>query len=174
MTPEEVEEFEGYKAKAEKGDRVAQGFLGSCYFEGYGVAKDQVEAVKWLRKAADQGEATAQGFLGFCYFEGYGVAKDEVEAVKWYRKAADQGYPYAQFKLGACYAVGKGVAKNQVEAYAYLSFAGIEYEPARKHLAILKGEMSQEDMSLGKLRMMRLYMLQKEIEAKRAAKRAGK
>ena len=34
MTPEEVKAFEGYKAQAEKGDRVAQFNLGVCYDKG--------------------------------------------------------------------------------------------------------------------------------------------
>ena len=55
MTPEEVKAFEGYKAQAEKGDRVAQHNLGYQYFKGSGVAKDFVQAVSWYRKAAEQG-----------------------------------------------------------------------------------------------------------------------
>ena len=108
--------FEGYKARAERGDPVAQFNLGVCYDNGEGVAKDQVEAVKWFRKAADQGLAEAQGNLGVCYRNGKGVAKDQVEAVKWFRKAADQGLAEAQGNLGFCYDNGKGVAKDQVEA----------------------------------------------------------
>ena len=34
MTPEEVKAFEGYKAQAEKGDRLAQNNLGLCYLNG--------------------------------------------------------------------------------------------------------------------------------------------
>ena len=55
MTPQEVKAFEGYKAQAEKGDRVAQHNLGYQYFKGSGVAKDFVQAVSWYRKAAEQG-----------------------------------------------------------------------------------------------------------------------
>ena len=68
--------FEGYKARAERGDPVAQFNLGVCYDNGEGVAKDQVEAVKWFRKAADQGLAVAQFNLGVCYLYGHGVVKD--------------------------------------------------------------------------------------------------
>ena len=99
MSPEEVKAFDGYKAKAEKGDPVAQFKLGF-----------------WYRKAADKGLADAQFNLGVCYYNGEGVAKDVVEAVKWYRKAADQGNADAQFNLGYCYANGEGVAKDQVKA----------------------------------------------------------
>ena len=43
-TPEQVKEFESYKAKAEKGDAKSQSILGLHYNTGLGVAKDPVEA----------------------------------------------------------------------------------------------------------------------------------
>src|ERR1035437_3734238 len=82
--------FEETKAKAEKGDAVAQFNLGSDYFSGQGVAEDKVEAVKWYRKAAEQNVALFQYNLGCCYRDGMGVTKDEVEAARWFRKAAEQ------------------------------------------------------------------------------------
>ena len=108
--------FEGYKARAERGDPVAQYNLGNCYADGEGVAKDQVQAVSWYRKAAKQGNANAQFNLGVCYRNGEGVAKDQVQAMSWYREAADQGLDKAQGNLGVCYRDGEGVAKDQVEA----------------------------------------------------------
>lgn len=54
---------------------------------GWGVAKDQVEAVKWFRKAAVQGYAVSQKQLGDCYMNGWGVTKDQAVAIKWFRKA---------------------------------------------------------------------------------------
>ena len=127
--------FEGYKARAERGDPVAQYNLGVCYRNGEGVAKDQVEAVKWCRKAAEQGLANAQSNLGFHYANGEGVAKDEVEA------------------------------------YAYWNLVRITDEQARSNLAILEKKMSPEARLLGQRRTKEL---QKEIEAKIAAKKAGK
>ena len=88
-----------YLAAAEKGDAQAQFLLGACYYNGYGVAKDLVQAVYWWRKAADQGFAPAQYNLGWCYYNGYGVAKDLKQAVYWLRKAADQGYKDAKKAL---------------------------------------------------------------------------
>jgi TPR repeat protein len=69
------------------------------YENGYGVTKDDTEAVKWFRKAAEQGNATGQYNLGIMYENGYGVTKDYSEAVKWYRKAAEQGYENAKSAL---------------------------------------------------------------------------
>ena len=81
--------IEKTRAKAEKGDAIAQYSLGVCYYRGLGVAKDTGEAMKWFSKAAKQGNVAAQMFLGVCYANGIGVPKDEDEAAKWYRKASE-------------------------------------------------------------------------------------
>jgi len=105
-----------YFAEASKqGHPDAQNYLGLCYANGQGVAKDEVEAAKWYRKAAEQNCALAQCRLGLCYADGSGVAKDEVEAAKWYRKAAEQNSADAQYLLGTCYAQGHGVTEDPNE-----------------------------------------------------------
>lgn len=76
--------------KAEQGDAAAQYSLGNCYFYGFGVDKDQREAVKWLRKSAEQGYALAMNDLGHCYYSGAGVERDQEEAERWWKKAAEK------------------------------------------------------------------------------------
>src|ERR1017187_3174086 len=98
--------FEEYKAKAEKGDADTEFNLGRCYENGFGITKDEFEAVKWYRKAAEQGNPEWQQEVGFDYERGFGVSKDYVEAAKWYRKAADQGDFLAQASLGSFYRDG--------------------------------------------------------------------
>ena len=169
MTPEEVKAFEGAKAKAEKGDAQAQFWLGVSYADGKGVAKDQVQAVSWWRKAAVQGYDNAQLALGVCYANGTGVAKDQVQAVKWTRKGAEQGNVGCLEAMGVKYANGLGVTKNLIEAYAYLSLAGITYEHARQVLTAHEKMMSAVQIAAGKKRAI---VLQKEIDAKIAAKKA--
>ena len=39
---------------------VAEFYLGSCYEEGKGVAKDLFEAMQWDQKAAEQGHEDAK------------------------------------------------------------------------------------------------------------------
>lgn len=104
------------RAKAEKGDAMAQFVLGFQYETGEIVAKDPIEVVKWYRKAAEQGLAPAQWGLGYKYDMGEGVAKDLTEAAQWYRKAAEQGFAEAQYALGTMYKNGEGIAKDAVEA----------------------------------------------------------
>ena len=90
--------------------------LGWMYANGYGVKKDEAEAVKWYRKAADQNDADAQRNLGVMYEKGRGVKKNEAEAVKWYRKAAEQGNAGGQRNLGVMYEKGRGLEKDEAEA----------------------------------------------------------
>jgi hypothetical protein len=49
-----------YRKAAEQGLAVAHSGLGQCYYNGYGVESNAVEAVNWYRKAAEQGLADAQ------------------------------------------------------------------------------------------------------------------
>jgi TPR repeat protein len=108
--------FQETKARAEKGDAVAQTELGLMYRDGKGAPQDYGEAVKWYRKAAEQDNAQGQSKLGGMYARGWGVPQDYVEGVKWYRRAADQGYAPAQNVLGHCYEFGHGVAQGYAEA----------------------------------------------------------
>jgi len=150
MTPEEVKMFTERKAKAEKGDAIAQHLLGYYYLTGEGVAKDAVESIKWFRKAADQDYAPAQNLLGIAYKAPRGVAKDDVESVKWFRKAADQGHAQAQYNLGGCYANGEGVAKDMVEAVKWLRKAadqGGAVAQFRLGLCYKNGEGVAKDMA---------------------------
>lgn len=114
------------RAKAEKGDAVAQYNLGWSYANGRGVATNDVEAVKWYRMAADQNYALAQSSLGRCYGNGQGVTKNEAEAVKWFRRAAAQNDAKAQYSLGRCYGIGKGVTKDETEAVKWFRKAAAQ------------------------------------------------
>jgi TPR repeat protein len=153
MTPEEVQAFDDARLKAGKGDAEAQSILGSCYFDGKGVSKDQVEGVKWFQKAAEQGDARAQGNLGLSYKFGRGVPKDEVESAKWYRKAAEQGYNTSQFALGLCYASGRGLqSDDQVEAYAWFNLSADTNELSQIALMMLEKKLSRSEVAAGQKR----------------------
>ena len=73
-------------AKAE-----AQFNLGTLYFNGEGVPKDNRHALRWFRLAADQEEAVAQTKIAIMYDDGRGVPHDIVQAYKWYSLAATNG-----------------------------------------------------------------------------------
>ncbi|KAF8350298.1 HCP-like protein [Amanita rubescens] len=65
--------------------------VGQCFFQGWGVPKDQKMAVSYYQVAARLGDPDAQTDLAFCLANGKGCKKDRKEAAKWYRAAVAQG-----------------------------------------------------------------------------------
>ena len=63
FSPEETKAFQEQKLAAEKGDSPAQLQLGHCYYNGWGVAKNEAEAEKWYKMSAEQGNLTARFYL---------------------------------------------------------------------------------------------------------------
>jgi CHAT domain-containing protein/TPR repeat protein len=108
---------------ANKGDHLAQWWVGKIYDDGYGVPENNIEAVKWYSMSAAQGESRAQVSLGSTYDMGDGVPEDNMEAVKWYRLAAEQGNSDGQNKLGTMYDSGEGVSRDDIEAVKWYSLA---------------------------------------------------
>ena len=122
-----------FRKATEQGHAAAQYHLGKCYYYGWGVEKDEAEAVDWYRKAAEQDNDYAQFALGKCYEEGFGVEQDKVEAVKWYRKAAEQNNDDAVYAKDLAYVLGKyyedgcGVTKSwRLAIKQYLKAAELE------------------------------------------------
>jgi uncharacterized protein len=72
-----------FRPLAERGDPVAQTYLGYMYYYGYGVPQNYIEAAVLLNAAADQGSGLAQYLLGLMYDKGQGVPQDYVQAYKW-------------------------------------------------------------------------------------------
>ena len=120
-----AEDAKAYRERAERGDPRSQYDLGNSYAYGWGVPKNDYEAVLWYRRAAEQGYARGEYALSFMYYKGKGVPRDYSEAIQWVRKAAVQGYAKAQHALGHSYAEGQGVPRDLTEAAGwYLKAAG--------------------------------------------------
>jgi hypothetical protein len=166
-----VESLKWYRKAAENGQVEAQYRLGFIYEQGRGVPVNYVESASWWRKAADQGHAGAQFSLGYCYGRGEGVPRSPSEAAKWLHKSADQGNTSAYLFLGYAYERGQGVGIDKVEAYAYLTLALTGSSSARGELDSMTRGMTPNAIQKGKLRAKEL---QKEIDEKIAAKKAGK
>ncbi|KAH9043587.1 hypothetical protein EDB84DRAFT_1587266 [Lactarius hengduanensis] len=82
----------GIDASAVRGELVLAIYeVGQCFFQGWGVKKDQKMAVSYFQVAAKLGDMDAQQELAFCYANGRGCKKDRKEAAKWYRSAVAQG-----------------------------------------------------------------------------------
>ena len=183
-----------FRKPAELGDARAQYSLGNCYithplppFGGVECFEEEVKfsriVEKYPRVKVSPEDRRRKVYpimngeyeLGPVeYFEPIMLEyAQEVRAagVKWYRKAAEQGHTEAQFSLGVCYGKGRGVAKDEIEAYAYYNLAGITDEDARNNLTLLENKMSRDEVAAAQKRTKEL---QKEIEAKIAAKKGGK
>lgn len=113
----------GLRERAEQGDAAAQNELGSRYYAGRGVERDDAEAARWIRLAAAQDHAPAQYNLGLLHFRNRGVAGNDREAARWYRAAAEQGYAPAQAGLGYLHIYGAGVDEDHVLAHMWLELA---------------------------------------------------
>jgi hypothetical protein len=61
------------------------------YRWGFGVPRDDAEAVRWYRKAAEQGIAEYMTRLASMYLLDWGVPQDDVKAHMWYDLAAAAG-----------------------------------------------------------------------------------
>jgi uncharacterized protein len=122
---------ESLLAKAQRGDRGAQFWLGAAYEGGWFGKPDFQEALKWLRKAAAHGDPDAQASLGQMYEEGEGIQQNYKQAAKWYRKAAEHvpdlgGAGQGRNNLGLLYLDGRGVPKDYVQAYVWFSLTNFE------------------------------------------------
>jgi TPR repeat protein len=166
-----MQDIDLIRESAEKGDAESQYKLAVIYFNGEEIAQDYDLAVVWFSRAAEQGHTDAHNGLGVCYYRGFGVTKDYAQAVHYYRLAVDRGHPWALCNLGVLYANGEGVTKDEIEAYAYYNIAGINLEAGRTNRSNLEKTLSRDEIAAGQRRTKEL---QKEIDAKIAAKAAGK
>jgi uncharacterized protein len=81
---------------AERGDPVAQAYLGYMFETGRGVPQNYTEAAMWYRRSAEQGDTSAQYSLGMLYDKGFGVPQDVVEANKWLNLSTAAAPPEAR------------------------------------------------------------------------------
>jgi hypothetical protein len=86
-----VEAFRLMRVAAEQGDSRAQYFLGTFYYQGFGIFIDRPSAAAWFRKSAEKGFADAQLTYGMLLLSGDGVAVDKSQAIEWLGKASKQG-----------------------------------------------------------------------------------
>jgi hypothetical protein len=145
--------------------------MGLLFKTGEGVEQNLAAAAFWWRKAANQDHPQAQYNLGLCYARGVGMAYDAKEAFYWFKRAAELGLPEAQNGVAFLYATGQGVPKNVIEAYAYYNLSVPELEITKTNLTKLKSEMTADQINSG---IRRSAELRNEVDAKNAAKKAGK
>ena len=78
-----LNDLDGMRRLAERGDASAQFDLGLHYATGDKVKQDYNEAARWFAEAADHGNSSAQSILAGYYWNGTGVSRDLVKAYYW-------------------------------------------------------------------------------------------
>ncbi len=121
---------------AHQGHVVAMYNLGLMYEQGYGVPKNNVEAIKWYRKAENQDYLPATGTLGRLYLKSADAKDQKERAFTLLTRAASQGDAPSQASLGYMYQEGiitspdltkavelfrLAVSKNNSRAMVYLA-----------------------------------------------------
>lgn len=138
---------------AEKGDPLAQFYLGLLYFTGDGGEKNLIEAgnwfeksarhndpnipeknfkgisadydraLYWFKKIAESGNVKAQFYLGVMYAAGRDIEIDYKKSAYWFEKAAKQGDELSQLNVGMFYIEGNGVRKDVKKGIEWLEKA---------------------------------------------------
>jgi len=111
------DQIAGWHKDALSGSPHAAVQLGDTYHYGWGVKKDEEEAIRWYKLAAAGKNPAAQFAMGQAYAEGRGVKQDYKAAFDMYEKAAEQDYAPAQDSLGNIYFFGQyGVEPDKTTA----------------------------------------------------------
>lgn len=82
-----------FERSAEQGVVVSQLFIGSMYWNGYGVDKDVGSAVKWLVKVSDKGYKIADYYLVNIYLSESRTNENIANATKHWMKYIENGMP---------------------------------------------------------------------------------
>jgi TPR repeat protein len=101
--PDLMEAFKWIKLAKEDGSNIAESCLGSFYFNGWGVPKNDTLAFKCFISAANKNDNESKRNLGAMYINGWGVPKDTTEGIKWLLEAASKNDTASQVELGYIY-----------------------------------------------------------------------
>lgn len=104
--------------------------IGACYLFGYGIKKNDQEAIKWLNKGLANGDNLANLYLAYAYSKGEGVARDERKALQLYQPFAQQGITFAQYQMAQIYYNGETVPKDCNKALNWFEKVADKYYDA--------------------------------------------
>lgn len=106
------------RAAAEKSYAAAENDLGSLYENGWGVTKDEAEAIRWYRRAFEDGYPAFSN-IGHFYWDGIGVGMDRREATRWFERGADSGDPFSHRRLAELYETGQQLPYDLEQAFLH-------------------------------------------------------
>jgi TPR repeat protein len=109
--------------------------LAHCYYQGFGVDKNEAECFRLYLKAADLGNSLSVNNVGVCYAKGIGVDKDDKKSFEMYLKSAELGLLSGMYNVANCYKNGKGTSEDREKAIEwYKKSAKYGEERSRKTL----------------------------------------
>ncbi len=88
-----------YQKAADLNNPHGMCYIGDCYMEGKGVAKNAAMAFEYYQKASACRYAEGELKLGKCYLNGTGTQRDNNAARYWIKQAADQDNQEAKILL---------------------------------------------------------------------------
>ena len=147
---------------AEEGNAEAMYHLGALHHSGLVGPADLKQAIHWYRKASVAGVPEAKLALGSLLFNGKGTAKNFSEALTLFSEAAESGLIAAQYNLALMHAAGLahskeyGADEDRPRAYKWFTIVlaqldeGEERAMVEEGFAVLKGEMTYEEIAQGK------------------------
>lgn len=95
--------------------------LADYYHKGYGVEKDDGQAIELYLKAIEEKHIPAMYALGEVYFSAAKILSESYEtAAEYFKMAADYGYKPAYLKLAQLYKKGIGVERSDEKHQYYL------------------------------------------------------
>ena len=135
-----------YLEKAiQAGDDRAMNLLGTMYYTGRVLDKDQSKAMEWYQKAADKGNSMSMLNLGYGYYYGNGMETDMEMAYKMFTKAALLGEQGALYKVGDLFLNGYYVEKDEKAAF---ELYGRTFAISKEHLSEQAGQQMYSSVFL--------------------------
>lgn len=100
----------------ENGCIRATASLGSIYYNGFGVEKNNGKAFLLFKESSEQGCPIGLEGMAYIYHFGNGVQQDYVKAAELYGLASNYGCSGSTYNLGVMYWCGNGVEQDYVKA----------------------------------------------------------
>ena len=101
---------------AEQGDAAAQSNLGSLYYTGSGVERDDALAFQWFSRSAEQDFPAGVYHLADCYASGRGTATDIARAAEALRRPPGWGMRTPCSSLASGIGTGRASAPTRASA----------------------------------------------------------
>jgi TPR repeat protein len=129
-------------------EACADFILGTLYFEGWGVEKNQAKGLNYYKLGAEKGHDVSQKFLATAYYKGIGTERNPKKAAKLFKKLAEKNNANGQIYLAYMYSAGDGINRDLILSYMWFFIVSKQYpEPANSEMKKLENVMSAKDIN---------------------------